>query len=83
MENADYLEIYPGSTLEHFRSLSKKPGIPCSGILFLDDESRNREVWELGVHFKLATTEAGFFMHNQCETQCVFYLSFSKNLNIQ
>lgn len=44
MENADYLEIYPGSTLEHFRSLSKKPGIPCSGILFLDDESRNREV---------------------------------------
>lgn len=60
MENADYLEIYPGSMLEHFQSLSEKPGIPCSGILFLNDEIRNHEVCKLGVHFKLATTETDF-----------------------
>ncbi|KAI7903973.1 magnesium-dependent phosphatase-1 [Cokeromyces recurvatus] len=50
-ENIDYFEIYPGSKMTHFQSLSKKSGIACHNMLFFDDESRNREVTRLGVHF--------------------------------
>ncbi|KAL0137592.1 acid phosphatase-domain-containing protein [Mucor lusitanicus] len=35
VENVDYLEIYPGSKLKHFKSLSEKSGISCSDMLFL------------------------------------------------
>ena len=59
MENVDYLEIYPGSKLKHFRSLSEKSGISCSDMLFFDDESRNREVCQLGVHFVHVNTRTG------------------------
>lgn len=59
LENVDYLEIYPGSKMKHFRSLSEKSGISCSDMLFFDDESRNREVSKLGVHFVLVNTRTG------------------------
>ncbi|KAL9538230.1 hypothetical protein MBANPS3_011094 [Mucor bainieri] len=59
LENVNYLEIYPGSKLKHFKSLSKKSGISCSDMLFFDDESRNREVCKLGVHFVHVNTRTG------------------------
>lgn len=45
----DELEIYPGSKLQHFKSLHEKTGIAYSEMLFFDDEARNREVERLGV----------------------------------
>jgi magnesium-dependent phosphatase 1 len=47
------LEIYPGSKLRHMETIAKKTGIPYSEMLFFDDESRNKEVEELGVTMRL------------------------------
>ncbi|KAI8368459.1 magnesium-dependent phosphatase-1 [Blakeslea trispora] len=58
-ENIDYFEMYPGSKLKHFKELSKKSGIECHKMLFFDDESRNREVTKLGVHFVQVNTRKG------------------------
>ncbi|KAI8970414.1 magnesium-dependent phosphatase-1 [Mycotypha africana] len=58
-ENVDYMEIYPGSKLKHFKSLSEKSGISCYDMLFFDDESRNKEVTKLGVHFVKVDTRTG------------------------
>lgn len=51
--------MYPGSKLTHFQALSTKSGIPCHKMLFFDDESRNKEVTRLGVHFTLVNTKTG------------------------
>lgn len=45
----DHMEIYPGSKIAHFKSLAKKSGLPYEEMLFFDDESRNKNVEELGV----------------------------------
>ena len=45
----DHMEIYPGSKTTHFQKLQKKSGLPFEGMLFFDDESRNRNVETLGV----------------------------------
>ncbi|EMC97770.1 hypothetical protein BAUCODRAFT_403449 [Baudoinia panamericana UAMH 10762] len=45
----DYMEIYPGSKTTHFQRLHKKSGIKYEEMLFFDDESRNKNVEELGV----------------------------------
>jgi magnesium-dependent phosphatase 1 len=47
------IEIYPGSKLAHFKSIHKRTGIPYDEMVFYDDESRNREVAQLGVTFVL------------------------------
>ncbi|KAK4545926.1 hypothetical protein LTR36_002490 [Oleoguttula mirabilis] len=49
----DHLEIYPGSKTTHFRRLQKSSGLPFEEMLFFDDESRNRNVEELGVVMQL------------------------------
>nr|POE74756.1 putative magnesium-dependent phosphatase p8b7.31 [Quercus suber] len=49
----DHLEIYPGSKIAHFKSLAKKSGLPYEQMLFFDDESRNKNVEELGVVMQL------------------------------
>ena len=49
----DYLEIYPGDKKGHFQKIHKRSGIEYSEMLFIDDESRNRNVEDLGVHFHL------------------------------
>jgi len=49
----DHLEIYPGSKTTHFQRLQKKSGIPYEEMLFFDDESRNRNVEDLGVVMQL------------------------------
>ncbi|PPJ50350.1 hypothetical protein CBER1_05903 [Cercospora berteroae] len=49
----DNLEIYPGSKKTHFRKLHAATKIPYEEILFFDDESRNKEVEELGVTMQL------------------------------
>jgi magnesium-dependent phosphatase 1 len=45
----DYLQIYPGSKLTHLERLGEASGLGFDEMLFFDDESRNREVEELGV----------------------------------
>ncbi|KAK3707907.1 hypothetical protein LTR37_011759 [Vermiconidia calcicola] len=50
----DYLEMYPGSKTTHFRSIQKKAGkMAYEEMLFFDDESRNKNVEELGVVMQL------------------------------
>lgn len=49
----DHLEIFPGSKTTHFRSLQKKSHLGYEEMLFFDDESRNRNVEELGVVMQL------------------------------
>lgn len=49
----DHLEIYPGSKTKHFQRLQKSSGLPFEEMLFFDDESRNRNVEELGVVMQL------------------------------
>ncbi|KAK7022991.1 magnesium-dependent phosphatase-1, partial [Favolaschia claudopus] len=56
IELFDNLQIYPGSKLAHFRALHAKTGVPYEQMLFFDDESRNREVENLGVVFHLTPT---------------------------
>ncbi|KAN0063106.1 hypothetical protein ACQY0O_004269 [Thecaphora frezii] len=64
----DYLEIYPGSKISHFREIQKDSGVEYEDMVFFDDEHRNAEVsTKLGVHFvevghqgtDLATFERG------------------------
>ncbi len=43
------LEIYPSSKIRHFEVIQKRTGVPCSEMLFFDDEPRNREVESVGV----------------------------------
>ncbi|KAF2215131.1 hypothetical protein CERZMDRAFT_29992, partial [Cercospora zeae-maydis SCOH1-5] len=49
----DHLEIYPGSKKTHFRKLHSATDIPYEEMLFFDDESRNKEVEDLGVTMQL------------------------------
>lgn len=49
----DHMEIYPGSKTTHFKRLHKSTGLPYEEMLFFDDESRNRNVEELGVVMQL------------------------------
>ncbi|KAK3724811.1 hypothetical protein LTR37_000859 [Vermiconidia calcicola] len=50
----DYLEMYPGSKTTHFRGIQKKAGkMAYEEMLFFDDESRNKNVEELGVVMQL------------------------------
>lgn len=45
-----YFEIYPGSKINHFRSLQGKTGLKYNDMIFFDDEYRNiSEVGQLGV----------------------------------
>ena len=46
----EHFEIYPGSKINHFRSLQEKTGLAYKGMIFFDDEYRNiEEVGTLGV----------------------------------
>lgn len=46
----DFLEIYPGSKIEHFYQLQHQTGITFENMIFFDDELRNvDEVGSLGV----------------------------------
>ncbi|KAF2164641.1 hypothetical protein M409DRAFT_67766 [Zasmidium cellare ATCC 36951] len=49
----DHLEIYPGSKTTHFKKLHSKSGVEYEEMLFFDDESRNRNVEDLGVVMQL------------------------------
>lgn len=53
----DYKEVYPGSKIRHFRSISQQSGVPCDEMLFFDDEPySNMEVsTQLGTTFVDAT----------------------------
>ena len=46
-----HFEIYPGSKINHFRSLQEKTGLAYQDMIFFDDEFRNiDEVGKLGVN---------------------------------
>lgn len=46
-----HFEVYPGSKLNHFKSLQQKTKIHFEDMVFFDDEYRNiDEVGQLGVH---------------------------------
>jgi magnesium-dependent phosphatase 1 len=45
----DHMAIYPGSKVTHFEQLRKETNISFERMIFFDDESRNREVEDLGV----------------------------------
>lgn len=49
----DHLEIYPGDKRRHFKELREKSGVAFEEMLFFDDESRNKNVEELGVVMQL------------------------------
>lgn len=49
IEMFDHLEIYPGDKKVHFTRLEKTTKAGFEEMLFFDDESRNRNVEELGV----------------------------------
>jgi magnesium-dependent phosphatase 1 len=49
----EYLEMYPGSKTTHFQRIKKRSGVQYEEMLFFDDESRNRDVEELGVVMQL------------------------------
>ncbi|KAA0193670.1 Magnesium-dependent phosphatase 1 [Fasciolopsis buskii] len=52
----DYVEIYPGSKVNHFERLHNLTGIPYNRMMFFDDENRNvTEVRRLGVHSYLVS----------------------------
>lgn len=52
----DYLEIYPGSKIKHFRQLQHTTKIDFDEMMFFDDEMRNvDEVAELGVETVLVS----------------------------
>ena len=49
----DHLQIYPGSKVTHFEELQNQTGLPYEEMVFFDDESRNRNVEQLGVVMQL------------------------------
>ncbi|RKF65401.1 Magnesium-dependent phosphatase 1 [Golovinomyces cichoracearum] len=49
----NYLEIYPGNKIAHFKNLQKVTGIDYTDMLFFDDEDRNYNVESLGVTMHL------------------------------
>lgn len=49
IEFFQHLEIYPGSKITHFQKLQKATKLDYKDMLFFDDESRNKNVEQLGV----------------------------------
>jgi magnesium-dependent phosphatase 1 len=49
IEFFDQLQMYPGSKVKHLEKIEEETGIPFEEMLFFDDESRNRDVEQLGV----------------------------------
>jgi magnesium-dependent phosphatase 1 len=49
IEFFDHLQIFAGSKIAHFKRLQEATSIDYEEMLFFDDESRNREVEQLGV----------------------------------
>jgi magnesium-dependent phosphatase 1 len=49
IEFFDHVAIYPGSKMAHLAQIQKESGVPYERMIFFDDESRNREVEDLGV----------------------------------
>ena len=47
------LQIYPGDKRTHFEKIRKRTGVEFADMLFFDDESRNRNVEQLGVTMQL------------------------------
>ncbi|GAM87882.1 hypothetical protein ANO11243_059100 [Dothideomycetidae sp. 11243] len=53
IDSFDVLEIYPGDKRTHFERIKKKTGVEFADMLFFDDESRNKNVEQLGVTMRL------------------------------
>ncbi|KAF2753998.1 magnesium-dependent phosphatase-1 [Pseudovirgaria hyperparasitica] len=49
----DYKEIYPGDKKTHMAQIKKNSGLEYADMLFFDDESRNKNVEQLGVVMRL------------------------------
>ncbi|KAI5361911.1 Putative HAD-superfamily phosphatase, subfamily IIIC, HAD superfamily [Septoria linicola] len=53
MSMFDHMEIYPGDKRNHFKELQVATDLPFEEMVFFDDESRNKNVEELGVVMQL------------------------------
>jgi len=75
-------QMYPGSKKMHFRRLATLTGIPCHEMLFFDDETRNKEVEQLGVTFVLVDDDEGVTEDAFCEGLLAFEKR-KKELNLK
>ncbi|KZT52745.1 hypothetical protein CALCODRAFT_501938 [Calocera cornea HHB12733] len=75
-------QMYPGSKMTHLRRLATLTGIPNHEMLFFDDETRNKEVEQLGVTFILVDDEEGVTEEALCKGLLTFE-RWRKELNLK
>ncbi|KAI9825434.1 MAG: hypothetical protein M1832_001164 [Thelocarpon impressellum] len=81
----DHLQIFPDNKITHFKKLAAQTKMSYSDMLFFDDETRNRNVEELGVTMQLVregvtrdAIDAGVREWRRRKRQIPIYAYFTK-----